>query len=85
MTLGISGAWIGNLTKLGPYQPVFIATASVALFWAWRYIWPATGMCTPETACAMPIIKRIYRVYFGLAFFMVLLALAFPYLAPMFY
>ena len=23
--LGVSGAWIGNLTRLAPYQPFFIA------------------------------------------------------------
>src|SRR5438128_1828836 len=25
--LGVSGAWIGNLTALAPYQPVFVAMA----------------------------------------------------------
>src|SRR5215472_16544699 len=26
-SLGVSGAWIGNLTRLAPYQPYFIAIA----------------------------------------------------------
>ena len=34
--LGVSGAWIANLTRLAPYQPYFIAPASPA----------ATGCCT---------------------------------------
>jgi mercuric ion transport protein len=25
--LGVSGAWIGNLTALEPYQPIFVALA----------------------------------------------------------
>jgi hypothetical protein len=24
-SLGVSGAWIGNLTRLAPYQPIFVA------------------------------------------------------------
>ena len=33
LTLGISGAWIGNLTLLEPYRPIFIAI--VLLFFGW--------------------------------------------------
>ena len=29
-SLGISGAWIGNLTALAPYQPYFIAATLAA-------------------------------------------------------
>jgi mercuric ion transport protein len=32
ITLGVSGAWISNLTLLQPYQPYFIGAALVALF-----------------------------------------------------
>ena len=38
ITLGFSGAWIGNLTALEPYRPIFIGVALVALFFAWRRI-----------------------------------------------
>ena len=38
ITLGVSGAWIGNLTALEPYRPIFIGAALVALFFAWRRI-----------------------------------------------
>ena len=30
-TLGISGAWIGNLTALAPYQPIFLAATAGCL------------------------------------------------------
>jgi len=36
VTLGFSGAWIGNLTVLEPYRPIFIGAALVALFFARR-------------------------------------------------
>ena len=29
-SLGVSGAWIGNLTRLAPYQPIFIAVTLVS-------------------------------------------------------
>ena len=29
VALGLSGAWIGNLTRLEPYRPFFIAAAFV--------------------------------------------------------
>jgi mercuric ion transport protein len=29
--LGVSGAWIGNLTRLAPYQPYFIVATAAAL------------------------------------------------------
>lgn len=31
VALGFSGAWIGNLTVLEPYRPLFIGAALVAL------------------------------------------------------
>ena len=37
-SLGISGAWIGNLTALAPYQPYFIAATLACLgygYWLW--------------------------------------------------
>src|SRR5216683_7136457 len=30
-SLGVSGAWIGNLTRLAPYQPYFIAATAACL------------------------------------------------------
>jgi len=38
VALGFSGAWIGNLTALEPYRPIFIGAALVALFFAGRRV-----------------------------------------------
>jgi mercuric ion transport protein len=38
VALGLSGAWIGNLTKLEPYRPFFIVGALVAVFLAGRQV-----------------------------------------------
>lgn len=85
ITLGFSGAWIGNLTLLEPYRPVFLGAALVALFFAWRRIWRPAIVCTAGEVCANPAIKRAYKLLFGLVAMLVLVALAFPYLAPFFY
>ena len=64
VALGFSGAWIGNLTALEPYRPIFIAAALVAMFLAWRRIFRARTECKPGEVCALPAINRIYKVVF---------------------
>lgn len=85
LTLGFSGAWIGNLTVLEPYRPVFIAVALAALLLAWRRLWRPVTECAPGTVCALPAVNRTYRLLFGVVAALVLLALTLPYLAPLFY
>ncbi|MBE0615180.1 MAG: mercuric ion transporter MerT [Burkholderiales bacterium] len=85
ITLGFSGAWIGNLTALEPYRPIFIGVALVALFFAGRRIWRPDTACAPGEVCAVPQIKRGYILLFGVVSALVLIALAFPYIAPWFY
>ncbi len=85
LALGISGAWIGNLTALEPYRPAFIAVALVALLLAWRRIWRRAYACAPDQVCAIPGVRRGYKLLFGVVAALVLVALAFPYLAPLFY
>lgn len=85
ITLGVSGAWISNLTVLEPYRPIFISVALVALFFAWRRIWRPTLVCEPRGMCAIPQVKRIYKLLFGTVSGLVLSALMFPYVAPWFY
>jgi mercuric ion transport protein len=85
VTLGFSGAWIGNLTTLEPYRPIFIATALVALFFAWRRIFQPIQPCKPGETCATPKVRTLYKRIFWIVSVLVLVALAFPYIAPLFY
>lgn len=87
VTIGVSGAWISNLTLLEPYRPVFIGVALIFLALAWRRIYraPAAAQCEPGTVCALPQTNRVYRAIFWVVSALVLLALGFPYLAPLFY
>ncbi len=85
VTLGISGAWIGNLTALEPYRPIFIGAALVALFFAYRSIFRPAQACKPEEVCGVPRVRAAYKVIFWIVAALVGIALAFPYVLPLFY
>jgi mercuric ion transport protein len=83
--LGFSGAWIGQLTALEPYRPVFVTAALLALAMAWRQIWKPPVACAPAQVCARPGVRRAYKVLFWLIATLLAIALVSPYLAPWFY
>src|SRR5258707_10587918 len=85
VALGLSGAWIGNLTLLEPYRPLFIAGSLVALFFAGRRIFRPAHACEPDEACAVPRTRRVYKILFGIVSALVLIALIYPYVAKLFY
>jgi mercuric ion transport protein len=85
ITLGFSGAWISNLTALEPYRPIFIAAALTALFVAWARIWRPAPSCRPGEVCAVAQVKRSYKLVFWLVAALVLIALAYPFIAPWLY
>ncbi|HUX27107.1 MAG TPA: mercuric ion transporter MerT [Burkholderiales bacterium] len=85
LALGFSGAWIGNLTLLEPYRPIFIGVALVALFFAWRRIYRPAADCKPDEVCAIPQVRSTYKALFWLVAALVVIALTFPYIAPLFY
>jgi mercuric ion transport protein len=83
-TLGIGGAWIGNLTALEPYQPIFlgIAVGSLATGYYLSYRRPM-GACAEGGDCARPRSSRLVRPALWAATALVAAAMAFPYAAPM--
>lgn len=85
VTLGFGGAWIGNLTALEPYRPVFLGAAVIALLLAYRRIFHPVQVCEPGQVCALPQVHRAYRVLFWIVASLAILALAFPYVLPLFY
>ena len=83
--LGVSGAWIGHLTRLAPYQPYFIAgTAGCLGFGYWlRYRSRQKG-CIEGEACGRPLPNRSVTIGLILATVLVAAALALDLLAPLF-
>lgn len=81
--VGVSGAWISNLTVLAPYQPVFIAITLACLaagFFA-VYRKPKAAACADGSYCARPASDRIAKVALWSAATLTVAALAFPYAA----
>lgn len=85
LALGISGAWIGNLTALEPYRPLFIGLTLLFLGLAFRKVYLVAQVWTPGTPCADPKTRSRQRLTFWTVAVLVLGLLAVPSLAPLFY
>jgi mercuric ion transport protein len=81
---GVGGAWIGNLTALEPYQPIF-AVISLAFIGAgaWRLRQKRLSACA-DGYCATPRSDRIARLGLIVAATLVVIAVGFPYAARYF-
>ena len=82
-SLGISGAWIGNFTRLAPYQPYFIA-ATLAFIGTgyWLVYRSSKAACAEGKACARPLPNRFVKIALIAATVIVVTAWAFDYVAP---
>jgi mercuric ion transport protein len=83
-SLGISGAWIGNLTALAPYQPYFIAATLVCLGYGYWLAYRRKNIaCAEGAACARPLPNHIVKTGLILATILVASAIAFDLFAPL--
>ncbi|MGH1484754.1 MAG: mercuric transporter MerT family protein [Cellvibrionaceae bacterium] len=72
LTLGISGAWIGNLTLLEPYRPLFILVVLILFSWAGWKVYRPIESCEPGSACAVPQVRQRRQVIFWISALLVL-------------
>ncbi len=84
VTLGVSGAWIANLTLLEPYRPFFIAAALALFGWAGWNVYRPLENCGPDTICAVPLARKRHRRIFWLAAAVALVPVAGAYWIPWF-
>ena len=83
--LGVSGAWIGNFTRLAPYQPWFIAATMAFLGYGYWLVYRSSRLaCADGAACTRPLPNRIVKAGLVLATILVLAALGLDFLAPLF-
>jgi len=83
--LGVSGAWIGHLTQLAPYQPYFIAATFGFLGYGyWRVYRSSAVECAESEACARPLPNRLVKAGLVVATVLVIAAIAFDFAAPLF-
>ena len=83
--LGVSGAWISNLTALEPYQPIFAAVTFGFLAGGFYLVYRKPRVACAEGAyCARPSSGRTAKIGLWTATVLVIVALGFPRLAPLF-
>jgi mercuric ion transport protein len=86
LMLGVSGAWIGNLTALEPYKPLFAGIALVFIGLGFRQVYfRATPACEDGAYCTRPESAFATKSALWFATALVVLALTINWWAPLFY
>ena len=85
LSLGVGGAWIGNLTALEPYRPGFIVLVLLFLGLAFRRLYLMPWSCDPEQDCAADRTKNAQRIIFWIVAPLLLVLIAVPWLMALFY
>ncbi|MEO3427336.1 mercuric transporter MerT family protein [Pelagibius sp. CAU 1746] len=84
--LGVSGAWIGNLTALQPFKPYFAIVALVFVGLGFRQVYFRTAPdCAAGTRCVRPRSSVIVKSALWIATLLVASALTVNWWAPLFY
>ena len=82
-SLGISGAWIGTLTALAPYKPIFIVITAGFLAYGYYLVYRQSQTeCADEAACARPLPNHLVKAALWVATALVILAFAWPVIIP---
>ena len=85
LALGIGGSWVGSLTSMETYRPIFIGLTLLFLGMALRKLYLVPQVCTPGTPCADPRTIKWQRLMFWIVAVSIFVLLALPTLAPLFY
>lgn len=85
LMLGVGGAWLSNLTALEPYRPIFIVISLLTLVLAGQNMFRSRPGCPTGESCSQLSEGKWQAVAFWAVSILVLSALMFPYLLPLFY
>jgi mercuric ion transport protein len=85
LSLGIGGAWIGHLTALEPYRPIFIVLTTVFLGLAYRKLYLVPQSCALEDNCIAERTRHTQRILFWILAPVTLGLVASPCVLPIFY
>jgi len=66
LSLGIGGAWVGNLTAMEPYSGYFTALTFVILAIVFLKLYIAPEKCGSDAVCANPKVLKNQRIIFWL-------------------
>ncbi|MCF6320850.1 MAG: mercury transporter MerT [Rhizobiaceae bacterium] len=82
-SLGISGAWIGNLTALTPYKPFFITVTLGFLAYGYYLVYREPKVaCVEGEACARPLPNLVVKSALWFSTILVIIAFAWPLIIP---
>jgi mercuric ion transport protein len=82
-SLGIGGAWIGNLTALAPYQPYFIAATLACLGYGYWLVYRRQNIaCAEGEVCARPLPNQLVKTGLVLATVLVAGAIGLDLIGP---
>lgn len=83
VSLGLSGAWIGNLSTLAPYRPIFIVFSLLLLVFAFWDTYRMKGgeSCMPGSICANPGGNKMRKLLVWILALVTLTLLALPFFA----
>lgn len=86
LTLGISGAWVSNLTALEPYKPIFAVIALGFIGVGFRHVYfRKPTVCEPGSYCARPASAWITKTALWASLILVVAALTIDWWAPLLY
>ncbi len=79
LSLGVSGAWIGNLSAMQTYRPFFILLTLLFLGLAFRKLYLKPARCAVDAPCADPGVLRRQRLVFWIVSLLVIALITFQY------
>ena len=83
LALGISGAWISQLTALEPYRPIFIGIMLIFMVLAFRQLYIVPARCEPSEVCANQQLQRRQRQIFWVVVLGLAALITFPWYVPL--
>src|SRR5215469_17977690 len=64
LSVGIGGAWIGHLTALEPFRPLFVAMTAVFLGLAFWRLYLVPQSCATSDDCGVDRTRNLQRILF---------------------
>lgn len=85
LSVGIGGAWIGHLTALEPFRPLFIALTALFVGLAFWRVYLAPQSCAASDGCVADRTRHVQRILFWILAPIALCLVASPWILPFFY
>lgn len=81
-SLGIGGAWIGQLTALAPYKPWFWAAGALFVAGGFVSAWRGRRACRTDGGCPPSLLQRVTSALLGFAALLLILVALWPWILP---